>query len=145
MVKAIVSKKSAKKPKGGATIKTVSDEKPVAKETAPKRASGSLSEGSTRSRLFRCLHKFPGLSAKEIKERTGMLPNSGHLAVLLGEECENGRLRYEEHPETGSNRSVFLYFLTAKGNSDLGKDQLESRKAGGRIGKKWSKARREAT
>jgi hypothetical protein len=126
-----------------ATEKSV---KPPVKSAKVK--SGPLTEGSTRTRLFRALAKFPGISAAKIKEKTGMLPNSGHLNVLLGEEIEAKRIRVEEHEpqEDNSDRSRLCYFLTAKGKKDLEQGKVDLRGTGnGLIGKKWTKARRIAT
>lgn len=131
------SKKAAPKGKAKATK--------VAKPAAEKELhldEGAMTDcktGSTRLRLFRALGKYKSLSAKEIKEKTGMLPNSGHLAVLLGEEVEKGRITYEQHDIEG--RDTFVYSLTSAGKKALADRTVDGRKAGTRIGSKWSKAR----
>ncbi len=100
-----------------------------------------LHVGSTRLRLFRILSKFPqGLSASQIKQKTGMLANSGHLAVLLGEEYDNGRINCQQHDIGG--KDVFIYLLTKKGLKDFKVGNIDKSKlAGNRIGKVWTKAR----
>lgn len=131
-----------------ATAKPKKSAKKVAKVAKPAAEKelhldeGAMTDcktGSTRLRLFRALGKYKSLSAKEIKEKTGMLPNSGHLAVLLGEEIEKGRITYEQHDIDG--RDTFVYKLTPAGAKDLANRTVDRRKAGVRIGQKWTKAR----
>lgn len=118
-----------------------------AKAAKPK-VNGDLKSGSTRLRLFKALGKFAsGLSATAIKEKTGMLPGSGHLAVLLGEEQEAGRIKGKvEEPQEGEGRAVTVYSLTAQGKKDLAKGEIDRRGNGeGRCGVSWTKARRKAS
>jgi DNA-binding PadR family transcriptional regulator len=104
--------------------------------------SSSLKLGGTRQRLFKALKQFSkvGLSAKKIKEVTGMAKNSGHLAVVLGEEQETGRIRCEVHDDNG--RDVKFYFLTKTGLEDLKDDNVDYKQSGNRIGVAWTKSRR---
>lgn len=102
-----------------------------------------LKTGGTRMRTFKALAKFKGLTQKKIKEITAMRPNSGHLAVILGEEQETGRIRCEQHDENG--KDVKYYFLTALGKQDLKSDNVDYHKSGQRIGVDWTKNRRLKT
>lgn len=109
-------------------------------------STNKLQEGSTRIRLFRALAKFTnGLSARDIKEKTGMLPGSGHLAVLLGEEQASGRIKGKiEEPQDGE-RAVTIYTLTAAGKKALNADEVDVRGGEGRVGTLWTTSRRSAT
>lgn len=155
------STKSAKKPKTEKSPAKAKADKPKAKKTPkpstngkaraieeydPTAVPGGLSNlevGSTRMRLFKALKKYPkGLSAGEIKEKTGMPANSGHLAVLLKEETERKRIKGRTVDDSGKT----AFFLTEKGLSDLrsGAGAVDGRLAGNRIGQKWSAERRAA-
>lgn len=131
----------ADKPKKAAKPSTNGEHKATGPNIQPLVLS-RLNEGSTRARLFKALRKFnKGLTPAEIKERTGMAENSGHLAVLLKEECEKQRIKRRTEDEDG--KDVTKYFLTAKGLKAVEDNTVDSRMSGNRIGKKWTKARKE--
>lgn len=119
-----------------------------ATETAPekKERPNPLQTGSTRMRLFRALKKFPdGLTPKKIKEKTGMLPKSGHLSVLLVEEEKAKRItRRVHHHGEHDEKKMTVYVLTAKGRKDLESGKIDGNShAGNRIGQLWTKARKK--
>lgn len=119
---------------------------PAAETTAPKKAN-PLHTGSTRMRLFKALKKFPdGLTPNKIKEKTGMLPNSGHLSVLLIEELAKKRIRKEKHTYgEREEKSITVYTLTKKGIKDLADGKIDGNShAGNRIGQLWTKPRKKA-
>lgn len=120
-------------------------EVPVAEPKVKK--ANPLQTGSTRARLFKALKKFPdGLTPKQIKEKTGMLPNSGHLSVLLIEELEKKRIKKEVHTYGDyDDKKATVYLLTKKGLKDLENNALDGNTyAGNRIGQLWTKPRKKA-
>lgn len=124
------TKKTVKKTTAKKETKKVSEKNGAVKKTG-------LMEGSTRLRLFKALAKFKnGLSAKQIKEKTGMLPVSGHLARILEQEYDSGRIKVEQHDIGG--RDTFVYLITAKGLKHYKAGSIDKNKTAGKsIGKKW--------
>lgn len=137
---ATVSKPKAKrKPAKKTAKKAKPKEKSNGKaEVVNGAGAGSLKEGGTRIRLFRALKKFPGLTQKQIKAKTGMAENSGHLSVVLAEEIAAKRIRAEESKDS-EDRTSLIYVLTAEGKKAFEKKQIKG--AGYRIGQEWTKAR----
>jgi hypothetical protein len=137
-------KKPAKKPaqKKGTKVKTAKKKSDNGEQKALP-GHGSLKDGGTRLRVFRCLFKFPGLTQKQIKAKTGMPEVSGHLAVVLGEEIEKGRVKSEEK-KNSEDRVVLTYKLTADGRKALDKGTVDGRVTGTKFGVEWSKARIKA-
>lgn len=134
------AKKKTTKKKSGETKK-----KPGTTQTTnDKPKLSDLKSGSTRMRMFKALnrHKKTGLTAKQIKEKTGMKPNSGHLAVLLNEETEKGRVKKGVMDLNG--KDICVYTLSKQGVDDLKKGNIDRNKyAGKRIGQEWSDNRWE--
>ncbi len=133
----------------------MSEETTTATESKPEKKDKSkviagLDTGSTRMRLFKALKRYPaGLTPNQIKDKTGMLPKSGHLSVLLVEELESKRIRREEHMvATGrgnDEKKIIVYVLTAKGKKDLEAGKIDGNTwAGNRIGQLWTKPRKKA-
>lgn len=135
-------KKAAKKP-GKKKARKVPT--PKVKKPEPVKPVKELCEGSTRMRLFRALRKYlSGLSAKQIKEKTGMLPNSGHLATVLDEEVQSKRLKAEKRSDLG-DREIIVYFLTAAGSKALKEGTVDGRKhSPERFGRAWTPKRIKA-
>jgi len=144
-----VRKKAAKKAavKSGKPVAVKA--KPKAKKAPVKRApkveekplAQTIDKGGTRQRTFAALKRYPtGLSQKQIKQRCGMAEVSGHLAVILGEEIEAGRIKRDE-VETPSGGTSYIYKLTAAGSKALEKDELGGRETSGHFGVAWSKDR----
>ena len=118
--------------------------KKVAKKAKATLKLSELTTGSTRVRLFKALNRFPrGLSAKQIKEKTGMAQNSGHLAVIIGREKNRKALKVEQHDING--RDILLYLISEKGRNLLKTGNLDFNKASGsRIGHSWTKGKRDS-
>lgn len=146
-VPAVIVRTASKKPKRPVKKAAVKPAKASKAEATPVIPSSNspLHKGSTRMRLFKALKRFSdGLTASTIKVKTGMLPNSGHLAVLLGEEVEAKRIK--KSVASDSNEKVHtIYLLTAKGLKDLEAVEIDGNKhAGNRIGQLWTKPRIKA-
>jgi len=118
---------------------------PVAEVTKPVKVN-PLHVGSTRMRLFRALRKHQdGLTPNKIKEKTGMLPGSGHLSVLLVEEVERKRIKRIEEFVGAEEKKVTMYVVTKKGLKDYDDGLIDGNTyAGNRIGQLWTKNRKKA-
>ena len=143
----VVVRTASKKPKKvvKAAVKPAKASKGVKATPVIPSSNSPLHKGSTRMRLFKALKGFSdGLTASTIKVKTGMLPNSGHLAVLLGEEVEAKRIK--KSVASDANEKVHtIYLLTAKGLKDLEAGEIDGNKyAGNRIGQLWTKPRIKA-